>query len=43
MQEQWIRYIEQEYGMTLEEFNKLDYRTRYEIWEEFINEEDSAN
>lgn len=34
---QWIQYVESNYG-SLEEFNKLNYRTRHEIWEEFINE-----
>lgn len=33
----WIQYVESNYG-SLEEFSKLDYRIRYEIWEEFINE-----
>lgn len=35
--EQWIKYIESNYG-SMEEFNKLDYRTRYAVWEEYINE-----
>lgn len=32
----WLNFIEKELGMTLEEFNKLPYRERYEYQEEFL-------
>lgn len=35
--EQWIEYVIANYG-SMEEFNKLPYKVRHSVWEDFVSE-----